>query len=73
MKKKAKKKTRIQHKDKLKKHSGVETMFRSASRRLLTPMRTLATKSSKAYPVVEHEYDALVIGAGGAGCVRRSD
>jgi heterodisulfide reductase subunit A-like polyferredoxin len=42
-------------------------MFRSASRRLLTPMRTLATKSSKAYPVVEHEYDALVIGAGGAG------
>ena len=36
-------------------------MLRSSIRRLVTP------RLSKAYPVIDHTFDCVVVGAGGAG------
>lgn len=43
------------------------TASRGASAASSQQRRALSTGNLKSYPIIEHEYDALVIGAGGAG------
>ena len=52
----------------------VKNMFRGLSRKCLifpraNPLRNFATDTtiSQKYPIIDHTYDAIVVGAGGAG------
>ena len=49
-------------------------MIRGNSKKTITPLKALfqasltsKSYSNKAYPVIDHTYDAIVVGAGGAG------
>ena len=43
------------------------SLIRAAAPALGSPASTAHGFASKAYPMVDHQYDAIVVGAGGAG------